>query len=53
MLLPYLRTIAAEGIGRALADHPELRRAVYIQRGKVTRESLARAFGLPLAAVEG
>jgi alanine dehydrogenase len=52
VLLPYLRTVAAEGIGRALADHPELRRGVYLQRGHVVRESLARAFGLPLGALE-
>jgi alanine dehydrogenase len=52
VLLPYLRTVAAEGIGRALADHPELGRGVYLQRGHVVRESLARSFGLPLGVLE-
>lgn len=52
VLLPYLQTTAARGIERALTDHPELRAGVYLHRGRVVRESLARAFGLPLGLLE-
>lgn len=52
VLLPYLRTTAASGIERALTEHPELRQGVYLHRGSVMRESLARAFGLPLGLLE-
>jgi alanine dehydrogenase len=47
VLLPYLQAVAANGLERALQDHAELRRGVYLHRGGVVRESLARALGLP------
>ena len=52
VLLPYLQDVAASGVERALQEHADLRRGVYLHRGRVVRESLARAFGLPLGALE-
>jgi alanine dehydrogenase len=46
-LLPYLIDVAGEGLDRSLEAHPELARGAYLDRGRCTRESLARAFDLP------
>ena len=51
-LLPYLQAVADSGIERALRELPELRRGTYLHRGRVLRESLARAFGLPQGGLE-
>jgi alanine dehydrogenase len=52
VLLPYLQAVAANGLERALRDHAELRRGVYLHRGRVVRESLALALGLPFEELE-
>jgi alanine dehydrogenase len=52
-VLPYLLEVADKGFEGALADHPDLRRGVYLHAGRCVRESLARAFGLPLAPLPG
>lgn len=52
VLLPYLHAVAAGGAERALQEHPELRRGVYLHGGRIARESLARALGLPFEALE-
>ncbi|HSB62113.1 MAG TPA: alanine dehydrogenase, partial [Vicinamibacteria bacterium] len=52
-VLPYLQDVADEGLEAALRRHPDLLRGVYLHRGRCTRVSLARAFGLPHAAFPG
>jgi alanine dehydrogenase len=52
VLLPYLQAVAANGVERALQDHAALRRGVYVHRGRVVRESLARVLGLPFEEPE-
>lgn len=46
-LLPYLVEVAGHGFERAIASLPDLGRGAYLYRGRCTRESLARAFGIP------
>ena len=53
VLLPYLHAVADGGVERALADHAELRRGLYLHRGEVTRPSLAQALGLAGHGGEG
>jgi alanine dehydrogenase len=53
VLLPYLHAVADGGVERALTEHAELRRGVYLHRGRVTRDSLARALGLACSGLEG
>jgi len=51
-LLPYLLELGTHGPERALERSPDLRRGTYLYRGRCTKESLARTFGLrhePLA----
>jgi alanine dehydrogenase len=43
VLLPYLRAVAQQGLERALAELPDLRRGTYLHDGRCLRESLARA----------
>jgi len=52
-VLPYLQEVADHGFESALQAHPDLRRGVYLHGGRCARESLARAFGLPLVALPG
>ncbi len=55
-VLPYVATVADDGIGAALHRHPELARGVYLYRGHCTSEVLARTFGVEwrrLAEIEG
>ncbi len=51
-LFPYLAEVAGSGLQRALAELPELRRGTYLDRGRLTRESLARAFGMPFEPLQ-
>lgn len=51
--LPYLERIADLGLDSALAAEPGLARGTYLYRGGCAAESLARAFGLPLAPLPG
>jgi len=53
VLLPYVVCLAENGFERALAVASELRRGTYLHRGRCTRESLARAFGLPFSPLPG
>jgi len=53
VLLPFLASIADHGFERALSVVPELRRGTYLHRGQCTRDSLARAFGLPYTPLLG
>ncbi|HLA79790.1 MAG TPA: alanine dehydrogenase [Vicinamibacteria bacterium] len=46
-LLPYLTEVAGRGFERAIVSLPDLGRGTYLYRGRCTRESLARAFGIP------
>jgi alanine dehydrogenase len=48
--LPYLSQVAQDGLENALAALPELKRGVYIHRGRCVRGSLAQVLGLPLDA---
>jgi alanine dehydrogenase len=53
-VLPYLQDVADKGLEEALLANPELRRGLYLHRGRCLRESLAAALGLPPApAAEG
>ncbi|QQR73416.1 MAG: alanine dehydrogenase [Holophagales bacterium] len=45
--LPFLEAIAAQGADAAFASIPELKRGVYLYRGRCVRESLGRLLGLP------
>jgi len=47
--LPYLTTVAREGLERAARQHPRLARGVYLHGGRCVRPSLARAHGLECA----
>jgi alanine dehydrogenase len=49
-VLPYLLEVADQGFEGAVRAHADLRRGVYLHDGRCARGSLARAFGLPLAA---
>jgi alanine dehydrogenase len=51
--LPYLTEVADSGLESALRSRPDLRRGVYLHRGGCTRESLARASGLPVVSLPG
>ncbi|MCG6920070.1 MAG: alanine dehydrogenase [Acidobacteriota bacterium] len=44
--LPYLQTIAEQGIEGALREHPDLARGILIYRGRCANEDLARSFGV-------
>jgi alanine dehydrogenase len=46
-LLPYLTLMVEKGIDGALAASSDLRRGVYLYRGRCSREPLARLFGVP------
>jgi alanine dehydrogenase len=48
-VLPYLLEVADKGFEGAIRALGDLRRGVYLHDGGCARESLARAFGLPLA----
>jgi alanine dehydrogenase len=50
VLLPYLQAVAGSGVERALQDHADLRRGVYLHAGRVARESLGRALGVRFEA---
>jgi alanine dehydrogenase len=52
-VLPYLLEVAEKGFEGAVRAHADLRRGVYLHDGRCARESLARAFGLPLAPWPG
>jgi alanine dehydrogenase len=52
-LLPFLSVVAAEGVERAQARLPDLARGVYLYRGRVVRESLARVFSVPWVTLPG
>ncbi len=43
--LPYLTQLAQQGLDQALASSPGLARGVYMYRGKLVNEHLARALG--------
>lgn len=45
--LPFVRALAGEGIEAALENRPHLAAGVYIHRGELVSESVARVFGLP------
>jgi len=45
-LLPYLVTVADQGIDAALRCHSELARGTYLYRGRCASEMLARTFGV-------
>jgi alanine dehydrogenase len=44
--LPYLQTIAEQGIEGAVKEHPDLARGILIYRGQCANEELARSFGV-------
>jgi alanine dehydrogenase len=44
--LPYLQTIAEEGIDGAVRKHPDLARGILLYRGQCANETLARTFGV-------
>jgi alanine dehydrogenase len=46
-LLPYVAEVAGKGVDAALLAREDLRRGTYLTRGRIVRESLARAFSLP------
>ena len=50
--LPLLEAVAAQGPDAAFASIPELKRGVYLYRGRCVRESLARLLGLPCEPLE-
>lgn len=45
-LLPYLVTVADQGIDLALRSHPALARGAYLYRGRCASEELARTFAV-------
>jgi len=45
-VLPYLTTIADQGIDAALRRHPELARGVYLYQGRCASELVARTFNV-------
>jgi len=47
--LPYITTVAREGLEQAVRRHPRLARGVYLHAGRCVRPSLARAHGLDCA----
>jgi alanine dehydrogenase len=51
-VLPYLHAVGA-GFETAARTHADLARGTYLYRGRCVRESLARAFQLPLEALPG
>lgn len=51
--LPYLIEVARGGLDTAVEVLPELKRGVYLHRGRCVRDTLARALGLPLEAWPG
>jgi alanine dehydrogenase len=44
--LPYLTTVADQGIDAALRFHAELARGTYLYRGRCANEAVAKAFGV-------
>jgi alanine dehydrogenase len=44
--LPYLQTIAEQGIEGAVKAHPDLTRGILLYRGQCASETLARSFGV-------
>jgi alanine dehydrogenase len=50
-LLPYLTELATRGVDDAVSGIPDLRSGTYLHHGKCVQESLARAFGVPLATI--
>ena len=44
--LPYLQTIAEQGIEGAVKAHPDLARGILLYRGQCASEALARSFGV-------
>ncbi len=44
--LPYLQTIAEQGIESAVKAHPDLARGILLYRGQCASETLARSFGV-------
>jgi alanine dehydrogenase len=51
--LPYLQTIAEQGIDDALQAHPDLARGVLLYRGRCASEALARSFDVEWQPVPG
>ena len=47
-VLPYLLEVADKGLEEAVRAHADLRRGVYLHDGRCARQSLARAFALPV-----
>jgi alanine dehydrogenase len=43
-LLPYIQSVANQGIDAALRSHPELARGAYLYRGRCASEELSRTF---------
>jgi alanine dehydrogenase len=51
--LPYLQTIAEQGIEDALRAHPDLARGVLLYRGRCASKALARSFGVEWTPAPG
>jgi alanine dehydrogenase len=45
VVVGLLRSLAANGVERAIRDDPGMAAGVYLYRGKIVNEALARAFG--------
>ena len=52
-LLPYIIQIADMGVDHALSAVSDLRAGTYLYRGKCVKETLARAFSVPLESLPG
>jgi alanine dehydrogenase len=52
-VLPYLEEVAEKGLDDALQASDDLRRGLYLHRGRCVRESLSAALGLPAAGPSG
>jgi alanine dehydrogenase len=53
VVVGLLRSLAANGVERAIRDDPGLAAGVYLYRGKIVNEALARALGIRPTSLVG
>ena len=49
--LPYIKTLANEGIEQSLKNHPSLKDGLNIYKGKITHEPVANSLNLPFHSI--
>ncbi len=51
--LPYVLTLAGEGVSEAIERHPGLAHGVNVRAGRVTHPAVAEALNMPLGSING